>query len=168
MLLLSPTKHKIPIALSVWFGLFCASCMTAKETSFYSNFSVNKLVKSSASFARLKCDPLGGGGGGNEFGVRELGSGKTHFNFHKSDNFACRLISDESLDETELFSTLKLDVERALNDNGAQIIDSGSSGSANFYFAYGLKGVRGRIELSGQRGSGGYYNIRADLDESGS
>jgi hypothetical protein len=67
-----------------------------------------------------------------------------------------------------LFSSLKLNLERALHDNGAQIVDSGSTGSANFYFAYTLKGVRGRVELSGKRRAGGYYNISANLSESGS
>ena len=130
-------------------------------------FPLGNSCNTAGSFAQLMYDPLGGGGGGNEFSVRELRSGKTNFNSHKSDNYACRLTSDQSFDETELFSTLKLNVERALNANGAEIIDRGSSGSANFYFAYNVKGVRGRIELTGQRGAGGYYNIRADLNESG-
>jgi hypothetical protein len=142
--------------------------MQTRETSFYSNFSVGQLVQRSGSFARVSCDPLGGGGGGNEFHARRIGSAETRFNSHKSDNFACRLTSDESLDETELFSTLKLNVERALHDNGAQIVDSGSSGSAHFYVVYTLQGVRGRVELSGQRGASGYYNISANLNESGS
>jgi hypothetical protein len=141
--------------------------MKTRASSFYSDFSVGQLVQRSGSFARLACDPLGGGGGGNEFHVRRIGSGETQFNAHKDDNFACRLPPDESLDETELFLTLKLNVERALYGNGAQIIDSGSTGSANFYFAYTLKGVRGRVELSGKRGAGGYYNISANLSETG-
>jgi hypothetical protein len=143
--------------------------MKTRVSSFYSDFSVAQLVQSSGSFARLACDPLGGGGGGNEFHVRRIGSpGETQFNAHKDDNFACRLPPDESLDEAELFSTLKLNIERALHDNGGEIVDSGSTGSANFYFAYTLKSVRGRIELSGKRGASGYYNISANLSESGS
>jgi len=141
--------------------------MKTRATSFYSDFSVGQLVQRSGSFARLACDPLGGGGGGHEFHSRRVGSGETQFNAHKSDNFACRLPPDESLDETELFSTLKLNVERSLHDNGAQIVDAGSSGVANFYFAYTLNGNRGRVELSGNRGASGYYNISAKLSESG-
>ena len=76
-----------------------------------------------------------------------VGSGGMHFNSHKSDSFACRLKSDEAFDETRFFSSLKLDVERALHDNGAQITDSGSSGAASFYFAYALKNVRGRVQV---------------------
>jgi hypothetical protein len=132
------------------------------------NFSVRQLLPDSESSAQLKCDPLGGGGGGSEFGVRSIGSGETHFNSSRSDNFACPLTSNKPLDETHLFSVLKLNLECALNDHGAQITESGSSGSGNFYFAYSLKGVRGRVELSGQRGAADYYNITANLSESGS
>jgi hypothetical protein len=142
--------------------------MKTRATSFYSDFSVRQLVQRSGSFARLACEPFGGGGGGTGFHVRRIGSGETHFNAHKSDNFACRLPPGESLDETELFSTLRLNVERALHGSEAQIVDSGSTGSANFYFAYTLKNVRGRVEISGKRGVAGYYNISANLSESGS
>ena len=142
--------------------------MWTNETFFYANFSVRQLVEQSESAEWLKCDLLGGGGGGNQVRIRRIGSGETHFNSHKSDNFACRLKAEESLDEARLFSALKLGVEHALNDNGAQITDSGSSGADNFYFAYMLQGVSGRVELSGQRGVAGYYHIRAALNETGS
>jgi hypothetical protein len=142
--------------------------MKANETSFYANFSVRQLVQQSESSAWLKCDPLGGGGCGHQIRIRRSGSGETHFNSHKSDNFACRMTSDESLDETRLFSALKLSVERALNENGAQITANGSTRPGNFYFAYILQGVGGRVELSSQRGEAGYYNISADLNETGS
>ena len=127
---------------------------------------MRQLLQQSESSAQLKCDQLGGGGGGNGFHIRRIGSGKTHFNSFRSDNFACRLTSNEPLDETHLFSVLKLNLERALNDNGAQITESGSSDPTNFYFAYTLKGVRGRVDLSGQRGAVDYYNITANLSES--
>ena len=77
----------------------------------------------------------------------------------------CRLKSNEPVDETALFNALKLDVERALHDNGATITDSGSSGAANFHFGYTLKNVRGRVELTGTRIGTEYYDVRADLNE---
>src|SRR5690349_2118533 len=111
---------------------FSKTFFKMKGTSFFSNFSMRELVQHGECFAQLKREPLGGGGGGSSFHVRRLGSGETHFYSHRGDSFACRLSADESLDETHLFSVLKLDVERALNENGAQIIESGSSGPANF------------------------------------
>jgi hypothetical protein len=160
-------KHTILIASAGCFALLCASCMWSPETSFFSNFSVRQLVERTKSSVGLTCDPTGGGGGGIGSRAGGIGSGGTHFNSHKSDSCACRLKSNETFDEARLFSALKLDVERTLHDNGAQVTDSGSSGPANFYFAYALKSVRGRIQLSGTRIGTDYYDVRADLDETG-
>jgi hypothetical protein len=77
------------------------------------------------------------------------------------------LDSNNSFDETKLLTALKLGVERALHDNGAQITDSGSTGFANFYFAYVLKNVRGRVQVSGTRIGPDYYDVHANLDETG-
>ena len=147
--------------------LLAESCMWHPETSFFSNFSVRELVQHAKSSAGLTCDALGGGGGGIGSRAGGVGSGGTHFNSHKSDSCGCRLSSNKAFDETGLFSALKLDVERLLHDSGAQITGSGSSGPANFYFAYALKNVRGRVELSGTRIGTDYYDVRVDLDETG-
>ena len=128
---------------------------------------MRQFVEQSKSSAGLICDPTGGGGGGSGSRVGGFGPGGTHFNSHKSDSFDCRLESTNSFDETKLFSALKLAVERALHDNGAQITDSGSTGSANFYFAYALKNVRGRVQVSGTRIGTDYYDVHANLDETG-
>ena len=68
--------------------------------------------------------------------------------------------ANDAFDEGRLFSALKLDIERSLRDTGAQITQTGSSDPANFYFTYNVKNVRGRVELSGTRSGGGYYNVR--------
>ena len=168
MLLLNSMKHTISIGLLLCFALLCASCRWSPETSFFSNFSTRELVERNKSSAGLTCDPMGGGGGGAD-GSRTggIGPGGTHFNSHKGDSFACRLKSTDSFDETKLFSALRLDVEQALRDNGAQITDSGSTGAANFYLAYALKNVRGRVQVSGRRTGRDYYDVHADLDETG-
>ena len=108
--------------------------------------------------------PFFGGVGSRAGGI---GSGGTHFSSHKSDSFACHLKSKDSFDETKFFTALKLDVEHALRDDGAQITDSGSTGSANFYFAYALKNVRGHVQVSGTQVGTDYYDVHADLDETG-
>ena len=140
------------------------------ETSFFSNFSMRQFVEQSKSSAGLNCDVIGGGGSdGGSIGSRAggLSPGGTHFNSYKSDSIACRLEPAGTFDETKLFSTLKLAVERALHDNGAQITDSGSNGTANFYFAYALKNVRGRVQVSGTRIGTDYYDVHANLNETG-
>jgi len=161
-------KHTILTALAICLGLLYSSCLWSRESSFFSNFSMRQFVEQSKSSAGLICDPAGGsGGGGMGSRVGGFGPGGTHFNSHKSDSFSCRPESTNSFDETKLFSALKLAVERALHDNGAQITDSGSTGSANFYFAYALKNVRGRVQVSGTRIGTDYYDVRANLDETG-
>jgi len=167
MLLLSLMKRTISIVIAVYVTVLCASCrLSGEETAFFSNFSITHLVESRKSSARFNCDAIGGGGGGADFNrTFGVGSGRRRFNSHKGDSFTCRLKSNESFDEADLFSMLKLDVERALQDNGAQITDRGSSGPANFYFAYVLKDVRGRVQIAGQRIGTDNYHVHATLEE---
>ena len=152
------------LIIFIGLALLGESCMWRPETSFFSNFSVRQLVERNKSSTGVTCDSGGGGMGGR---VGSVGQGGSHFNSHKSDSCGCRLASNEAFDETRLFSALKLDVERSLKDNGAQITDRGSSGGTSFYFAYAIKNVRGRIQLSGTRVGTDYYDVRADLDETG-
>ncbi len=169
MLLLPSMKRMISIAVVVSLAFLCTSCLGSRETSFFSNFSVRQLVERSKSSAGLTCDANGGGGGGG-IGTRAggIGFGGTRFNSHKSDRFGCGLKSNEPEDfETRLFAGLKLDVQQALRDNGAQITESGNPNPASFYFAYTLKDVRGRVQVSGTRIGTDYYDVHADLDESG-
>ena len=141
--------------------------MWSPETSFFSKFSVRQLVQRSDFATGLTCDPIGGGGGGIGSRAGGVGSGGAQFKSHKSDSCGCRIKPNEAFDEARLFSALRLDVERALQDAGAQITERGSSGAASFYFGYALKNVRGRVQLSGTRIGTDYYDVRADLDESG-
>jgi len=161
-------RHTLFIVGLVCCALLCGCSLWSPETSFFSNFSVRQLVERNKSAAGLNCDPAGGGGGGG-IGSRAggLGARGARFNSHKSDSFACRLQSNEALDEGRLFAALKLDVEQTLRDAGAQITQTGSSGPANFYFAYDLKRVSGRVELTGTKTGSGYYDVRADLSETG-
>ena len=166
MLLLHSMKHRILIALAVCVALFSASCVWSPESSFFSSFSTRQLIKRNKSSVGLTCDPIGGGGGGGSR-AGGVGSGGTHFSSHKSDSFGCHLRSNDSFDETKFFTALKLDVEHTLRDNGAQITDSASTGSANFYVAYALKNLRGRVQISGTRIGVDYYDVHTSLDESG-
>jgi hypothetical protein len=159
-------KRTILIMLVGCSALIVDSCRSFSETSFFSNFSTRQLVQHTKSSAGLNCDALGGGGGGIGSRVGGVGPGGAHFNSHKSDSCGCQLVNG-GFDETRLFSDLKLELERALQDNGAQITDTGSSGPANFHISYAVKNVHGRVQLSGTRIGKNYYNVSADLDETG-
>lgn len=169
-MLLPYMKTKIATALTLYFALLFSSCVGSRETSFFSNFSVRELVERGKSSAGLICDANGGGGGGGGVRTRAggIGFGGTRFNSHKSDSFGCRLKSNEPVDfETSLFAGLELDVQKALHDNGVQITETGNPNAATFYFAYTLKNVRGRVQVSGTRIGTDYYDVHAVLDESG-
>jgi hypothetical protein len=161
---------KISTALALCVTLFSAACVGRRESSFFSNFSIRTLVEQNKSSAGLACDPNGGGGGG-EIGTSSggFGLGRTRFSSHKGDSFACSLKSDavEGFSETRLISALRSDVERSLRDNGAQITESGNIDPSSFYFAYTLKNVQGRIQVSGKRIRANYYDLHAQLDETG-
>jgi hypothetical protein len=160
-------KRTISIAMAVYLTVLCASCRSSgEETAFFSNFSIRNLVESRKLSTRFPCDAIGGGGGGVDSNrIFSGGSGRRRFDSHKGDSFTCRLKSNEPFDETDWFSLLKLDVERALRDNGAQITDRGSAGAADFYFGYVVKDVRGRVQISGQRIGTDNYNVHAKLEE---
>jgi len=157
---------KRTISIAVFLTVLYASCTSSsEETAFFSNFSIKTLVENAKSSARFACDAIGGGGGADFNQTGGIASGRRRFNSYKSDSFTCRLKSNESFDETGLSSMLKLGVERALHDNGAQITDRGSSGSSDFYFAYVLQDVRGRVHIAGQRTGSDQYIVHADLEE---
>ena len=153
--------------LAVCIGLLHTSCLWSRETSFFSNFSMRQLVERNESSAGLTCNPIGGGGGGIGSRTGGIGFGGSHFGSHKSDSCGCRVRSYEAFDETRFFSALKRDVESSLHDTGVQITETGSSGAASFYFAYALRNVHGRVQVSGNRLGSDYYHVSADLQETG-
>ncbi len=147
--------------------------MGFRGSAFFTNFSVERLVKNSKANT-LACDPNGGGGGGGGGGSifatsGGFGFGGQQFRSSKSDSFACRLKSDavERFDEPRLIAALQLDVEKALSDSGAKITDRGNPGPASFYFAYTLRNIEGRVQVSGRRSGGDYYSLDANLSETG-
>ena len=173
---LRDVKQKLPLAPIVLVLLF-VSCLGPRETSFYSNFSTRDLVERNQAAAGLNCEPIGGGGGA---GVHSWGGGfgESRFDSHKSDSFACRFSADSNFDEGRLILGIKADIERLIRESGLQITDRGSSGPANFFFAYTEKNLSGRVEISGKavdtnhyvevngkRISSQYYNVLADLHE---
>ena len=137
-----------------------------------SEAEAHRRLRHDQSSAGLNCGPNGGAGGGGEnsrVSTGGFGFGRTRFSSHKGVGFACRLESEavEGFSETRLMTGLRLDLEQALRDSGAQINDSGNPSPSTFYFGYTLKSVQGRVQISGQRIRANYYDIRADLDENG-
>lgn len=104
----------------------------------------------------------GGGIGGGSFVF-----GGKEYHSHKGDGFFCKLKSNalEHFDEASLIAALRQDVERAIDQSGAKVIESGNPDSMSFYFAYSIDNAQGRVEISGKRIRNDYYSVRAELDE---
>ena len=143
-------------------------CSLSPESAFFSKFSIQQLVEKNKAPTGLDCKGnergggIGGGGGGVSFGF-----GTKEYHSHKGDGFFCRLNSNalEHFDEASLITALRQDVERAIDQSGAKIIESGNPDSASFYFAYSIDNALGRVEISGKRIRNDYYSVRAELDE---
>lgn len=159
------------IALTIFLAVVCTACTVcigSRGSAFFSNFSAEKLVKNNMVKAGLACDPKGGGGGGG-IGLSSGGFGLrgAHSHSYKGDGFACRLKSAavDRFDEARLIDAMRLDVENALTDNGAKIIDRANPGPASFYFAYTLENIQGQVQVSGSKSGGDFYSVQTELDE---
>jgi len=161
---------RVPIVLTICLAAVCSACIWSRGSTFFSSFSLEKLVKDNKANTGLACD-VSGGGGGSSIGTSGggFGFGGKQFHSSKSDSFSCRLKSDaaERFDQARIITALQLDVEKALSDSGAKIIDRGNPDPASFYFAYTLKNIEGRVQISGRRNGGGYYSLEASLSETG-
>jgi len=141
----------------------CTASMHSLQSSFFSKFSLRELVERSRSRSGLDCSTggAGGGAGGGSVSGRE-------FRFHRGESLSCRLSgAAESFDEAGFIAALKQDVEGDLRESGAEITGSGSPTASNFYFEYEQGIGRGRLEVTGRTISGGYYSLKAELDEKG-
>jgi hypothetical protein len=158
---------KIALALMICLAAVCTACIGSRGSAFFSAFSLEKLVTNDKSNVGLICDANGGGGGGGSNGT-SFGFGSKQFNAHKALSFACKLKSDAAeRGGARLIAALEHDVEQALRDSGAKVIDRGNTDPASFYFAYSFENIQGRVQVSGRITGGDYYSLQADLSESG-
>jgi hypothetical protein len=152
----------------VCLAAVCTACIGPRGSAFFSGFSLENLVKNDRSKTGLVCDSNGdGGGGGSHFS--SFGFGRNQFDVHKGLDFACKLKSEaaERLDGAHLIAALQFDVEQALRDSGAKVIDRGNPDPTSFYFAYSFESIQGRVQVSGKITSGNYLSLQADLNENG-
>ena len=137
----------------------CKALMNSSSSSFFSNFSLEELVKKDQSPSGMACAKGGMGGGG----VRSSAVGGKQSTSNKSSSFSCQ-ISAAAFDEAAFLASLKADVEKEIILRGAKIIKQGNSDPAGFYFEYSEGDINGRISIGGKRGPN-YYSLEANLDE---
>ena len=129
-------------------------------SSFFSNFSLEELVKKNRSPSGMICTKGGTGGVADNFSI--VGPGQSSSN--KGESFSCE-VSDDTFNEADFMASLKADVEQELNRSGATIIKQGSLEPRSFYFEYSERDVHGRIGIGGKRSEANYYSLEATLDE---
>jgi len=146
-------------------GSGCSALTASRGSSFFDGFSLQKSVKN-ASRSGLDCSGAGGGGGiGSSAGG--FGFGGREYHSHKGESLSCRLAGGgESFDEEGFISALKREVEGAIKESGAKIVDGGQS-AGGFSYEYASGDVRGRVKVTGRKRAGVYYSVQADLEESG-
>ena len=134
--------------------------MNFSSSSFFSNFSLEELVKKNQSPSGMICAQGGMGGGG----VRVGSVGRKQSSSNKSSSFSCQ-ISAASFDEAAFIASLKADVEQEIIRSGAKIMNQGSSDPAGFYFEYRERDIHGRISIGGKKSGANYYSLEATLNE---
>lgn len=139
--------------------------MLCKPSDFYSNFSINGLVKSNTSLFARDCvgSNMGGGGG---TGVAYSG-GPKESRYHKGETFSWQLEPGRFAKsaEAEFMSLLKADVESQLTRCNACLTYGGDLMVPGFFFEYTAEGVRGRIELTGELARASLYSVTATINE---
>lgn len=155
-------KRTLLSILLILTALACAECSSlSNESGFFSDFSLQKLVERNKSRAGLVCDS-GGGGADSTFSV----SGGKGFRSHKGDEFTCYMKSDavNHVDASTLSAGLRQDVEKAIVDSGAIIVETGNPTANSFYVRYTFAQAEGRVEISARR-TLDCYSFSADLEE---
>ena len=156
--------RKAALTALVLVAMGCTAYMSSFQSSFFSRFSLKELVQRTKSHGSLNCSSgTGGGGGGMRSGVGGIGRKGAHF--HKGEGLSCQMTDDEQFDEAKFIQALKQSVETDLDESKARIVSSDNLDATSFYFEYALEDIKGRVEISGRKGPGKYYTLKADLDE---
>jgi hypothetical protein len=154
---------KAVFVMTLLLSAGCTAYMSFLQSPFFAKFSLRELVEKNKSHLGMNCT-AGGGGGGIGTGTGGVGRGGSHF--HKGESFSCLIDSAEQFDERGFVAALKQTVETELDQSEAKITASANRDASSFYFEYTIKGIRGKVEVSGRKTPGNYYSLVADLDES--
>ncbi len=150
-------------AALVLAALIANGCATARaqQSTFFSKFSLNRLMGKSSAAERLECDSAAAGGGSD--------NSDDSFYERKWESRRCRIISDDGgrFDEAELFKSLREEVKKEIQASGAQIADGEEMDAGGFHVVYSSGSMQGRIDMTGKKTEEGYYDLKAVLEEKG-
>lgn len=127
--------------------------MKYRPSTFFAGFSLSEMVRNSPRLRRGS--PFGsgvgaGGGGGGGTANSSSSTDSSVARYHKSESFSFQVggADDERFDATEFIASLKAEVEKEINEEGARLKEHAAPDSSSFYFEYSEEGITGRIEIS--------------------
>ena len=137
-----------------------------KSSTFFSNFSVNKLVRKNNSRSGVICSLGGGGGGGVGFGSEGQAnkSEEAHFTAHDSYSYHINFDRRLEFDESEIVYSFKEGIEEEIARSGAEVTKSEELNSSEFYIEYNDEGIQGNIKVKGNF-DGENFKLEAILNE---
>ena len=153
------------LAFTILLGTGYVVFMNSIQSTFFSQFSLRKLVEKNKSRSGLICSAGGMGGVGGGGG----GAGGREFRHYKGEAFSCQIKRNEGerFNEEELIGSIKEDIEQDITASGAKITERGNPDTSSFYFVYRLENIQGRVSISGKKVRDEYYSLKADLEEKG-
>jgi hypothetical protein len=135
-----------------------------KPSTFYSNFSIYKLIKNNNSRSGIICSYGGGGGGGTGSGSQSKESDEAQYSTHQSSSYHINSNRRNEFDESELIHSLKEDIEQEITKSGAEVMKSTILNSSEFYVEYSKEGIYGKIEVTSSF-DGETLKLNAKLNE---
>jgi len=155
------TSKTLLFAIAVSF-VACTHAMVLLQTPFSSNFSLRELVERSKATSGLNCEKGAGGGGGASNSI--FAGGKSTSHYSKFEELSCKCKDARDFDESVLMKALSQTIELDLKEDGAQIIEHRIENAGSFYYRYELKGLTGKITISGRRFADD-YSLNATINE---
>ena len=154
----------VPVFVMLLFAAGCGAYMFPFQSSFFSNFSLRKLVERDKTIAGLDCAAGGSGPGGGGMSMGMGGVGNQGSDFSKIESIACQISDAGIFDEAKFIQALQLSIEQELDTEKATIV-SKTADASGVNIEYALNKISGTVKISARKGPMRFYTLQADLKE---
>jgi hypothetical protein len=145
----------------------CSAACSSAPSSFFQNFSLQKIVGNNKSQIHADCEPPNGGGGisgGGWSGFSSLGK-RANYSFSKSTAFTCKL-DPNGFDEAVAMPLLQRAIEQSISESGAKVTRHENPERASFTLTYTVNGAEGKLTVAGKEVFAQQYSFQVKLEES--
>jgi hypothetical protein len=136
------------------------AAIQASQSAFLAQFSLPK-TRANVKAPGLDCSKFGEGGG---IGGSAGGVGSGRVSHSQSHSTFCGIERPEQFEEAGFIQSLKAEIERQIQSNGAQVQGSRLSGSNGFQIEYAEGKIQGKVEMTGQRKESTYI-VTTNVEE---